>query len=122
MDVVAVDAQREHGGQCHHAAHRRHVVQVRLGVLDVAARGGEWNKNKRQKSQRYKMIKLTSLSGAPPKTSAKHLVWKNSVFRWEAVGVNTVNLVKNLLYLIIFTLITVEPRLADIYTGSIGVL
>lgn len=35
--VVAVDAEREDGRQRHHAAHRRHVVQVGLRVLDVAA-------------------------------------------------------------------------------------
>lgn len=36
VDVVAVDPQRKHCSQRHHAAHRRHVVQVGLGVLDVA--------------------------------------------------------------------------------------
>ena len=47
---MAINAQREHRSQSHHAAHRRHVVQVRLRVLDVAAavtdsqRGTEWDK------------------------------------------------------------------------------
>lgn len=35
--MVAVDAEREDGSQRHHAAHRRHVVEVGLRVLDVAA-------------------------------------------------------------------------------------
>lgn len=37
VHMVAVDAEREDGSQRHHAAHRRHVVEVGLGVLDVAA-------------------------------------------------------------------------------------
>lgn len=36
VDVVAVNPKWEHRSQRHHAAHRRHVVQVRLRVLDVA--------------------------------------------------------------------------------------
>lgn len=37
VHMVAVDAEREDGSQRHHAAHRRHVVEVGLRVLDVAA-------------------------------------------------------------------------------------
>lgn len=37
VDMVAVNPEREHRSQRHHAAHSRHVVQVRLRVLDVAA-------------------------------------------------------------------------------------
>lgn len=37
VHVVAVDAEREDSSQRHHAAHRRHVVEVGLRVLDVAA-------------------------------------------------------------------------------------
>lgn len=48
MYVVAVDAEREDGSQRHHAAHRRHVVEVRLRVLDVAA-----NKNNEAKHRLF---------------------------------------------------------------------
>lgn len=48
VDVVAVDPQREHGGQSHHAAHGRHVVQVRLRVLDVADSHKRTEKKKHQ--------------------------------------------------------------------------
>lgn len=37
VHVVAVDAEREDCSQRHHATYRRHVVEVGLRVLDVAA-------------------------------------------------------------------------------------
>lgn len=30
LDVVTINPQREHSSECHHAAHRCHVVQVGL--------------------------------------------------------------------------------------------
>lgn len=42
-DVKPVDPQRKYGSQSHHAAHSRHVVQVRLWVLNVPGTYGEYS-------------------------------------------------------------------------------
>lgn len=51
VDVVAVNPKREHRGQRHHAAHRRHVVQVRLRVLDVAGAAAGFTRRRAQRQK-----------------------------------------------------------------------
>lgn len=58
VDVVTINPQREHCSQSHHAAHRCHVVQVRLRVLDVAVTDSHRDKKQTHSGNYYFCLKV----------------------------------------------------------------